>query len=161
MLHIRKIIGGAALMMAMGSAPLVAQTTQPEAMPQQSQEKIDVSDAELGKFADAFKQVQVISQQAQVQMAKTVEDEGLDVERFNEIHKASIDPNAETDTTPEELEKHKAIIAGLDTMQKDFEQNITKIIENQDISVERYQQVAMALQTDADLQQRLQKMLQG
>ena len=161
MFSIRKTLSGAVLFAVMSAAPMVAQTQQMGQASQQSQEKIEVSDAELGKFADAFKQIQVMSQQANQKMAKTVSDEGLEVQRFNEIHKASLDPNKESDATPEEEKKHKAILAKLDTMQKDFEGKVEKIIENQDMKVERYQQVAAALQTDTELQQRLQKILQG
>ncbi len=161
MLHIRKIFTGATLVLAMSASSLFAQTQQTDQMSQQSQEKIEVSDAELGKFAKAFKQVQVMGQQEQVKMAKTVKDEGLDVQRFNEIHKASLDPNKESDATPEEEKKHKAILAKLDTMQQDFEGNMKKIVENQDMEIDRFQQISMALRTDKDLQQRLQQMLQS
>ena len=161
MLQIQKIMSGAAFVFALSASPLLAQTQQTEPVQQGSQEKIEVSDAELSKFADAFKQIQVVANQQQQKMVKTVEDEGLDVQRFNEIHTASMDKSKEMDATPEEIKKHEAITTKLDTMQNDFEDTIKKIVENQDISYERFEQVQMALQTDTDLQQRLQKMIQG
>jgi len=103
--------------------------------------------------------MQVIGQQAQKQMVSAVEDEGMDIKRFNEIHQATMDPAKESDATPEEMEMHKKVVEKLDTMQKGFQEQVTKIVESQNLDMDRYQQIATALQTDTELQQRLQKLL--
>ncbi|HEA31147.1 MAG TPA: DUF4168 domain-containing protein [Leeuwenhoekiella sp.] len=157
MSKIKRILGGAFVLATMSTMPAFSQA---QAMPQQQQqEQVDVSDEELAKFADAYKQMQVMGQQAQQKMATTVEDEGLDIKRFNEIHQATMDPKTENDATEEEMAMHKKIVEKLDGMQKDFQGKLTKIVENQDLSMDRYQQIATALQTDTELQQRLQKKL--
>lgn len=156
MSKIKRILSGAFILTVMSTMPSFAQA---EAMPQQEQAQIEVSDEELGKFADAYKQMQVIGQQAQQQMVSAVEDEGMDIKRFNEIHQATMDPAKENDATPEEMEMHKKVVEKLDTMQKGFQDQVTKIVEDQDLDMDRYQQIATALQTDTELQQRLQKML--
>ena len=157
MSKIKRIISGAFIMATMSAMPAFAQT---QAMSQQEQgQQVDVSDEELGKFANAYKQMQVMGQQAQQKMATTVEDEGMDIQRFNEIHQATMDPSKESDATEEEMAMHEKIVTKLDTMQKDFQDKLTKVVENQDLSMDRYQQIATALQNDTELQQRLQKML--
>ncbi|MGB3773686.1 MAG: DUF4168 domain-containing protein [Leeuwenhoekiella sp.] len=156
MSKIKRILSGAVVMATLSIMPAFAQT---EAMPMQDQAQMDVTDAELQKFANAYKQMQVMGQQAQQKMVTTVEDEGMDIQRFNEIHQASMDTNTEMDATDEEKTMHKNIVAKLDTMQTEFQDKLTKVVENQDMEMDRYQQIATALQSNTELQQRLQKML--
>jgi hypothetical protein len=51
-----------------------------------------VSDEELKQFASAVIEIQTINLQAQEKMITTVQEEGLEVERFNEIQLALEDP---------------------------------------------------------------------
>ena len=156
MSKIKRILGGVFVLTLMSTMPAFSQV---DAMPQQEQAQIEVSDEELGKFADAYKQMQVIGQEAQEKMVSTVEDEGMDIKRFNEIHQSTMDPATEGDATAEEMEMHKKVVEKLDAMQQGFQEQVAKIVESQDLNMDRYQQIAMALQTDTALQQRLQKML--
>ena len=48
-----------------------------------------VTDAELTRFADTFQQMRVMNQKAQMQMSQVIQEEKLDIQRFNEIHKAN------------------------------------------------------------------------
>lgn len=157
MSKIKRILSGAFVLAAMSSMPAFAQM---EATPQLDQSETEISDEELQKFANAYKQMQVMGQQAQQKMVQSVEEEGMEIERFNEIHQASMDADAESDATDDEKATHKKIVTKLDTMQQDFQDKLTKVVENQDMDMERYQMIATALQTDTELQQRLQKMLQ-
>lgn len=157
MLSIKRMLGGALIAATMSTMPAMSQT---QAMPQQQQQMdIDVSDEELTKFAKAYKQVQVLGQQSQQEMATTVQDEGLEIERFNEIHQASMDPEAESDATSEEMEMHGKVVEKLETMQGEFQEKLQKAVENQDMKMQRFEQISMALQGDTELQQRLQKMM--
>lgn len=160
MLKLKKIAGMMFLTAAMAASPAVVNAQQLPA-PQQQQEKIDVSDDELSKFAQAYQGIMVVNQEAQQKMLATVEEEGFDVQRFNEIHQASLDPNQEVEVTAEEEEKHKKTVEKIQGMQEEFQSQMEQVIEKQGLTVERYEQVAMALQTDTELQQRLQQMMQG
>ena len=140
----------------MGSAAMAQNPT----MPQQQTVDIDVSDAELSKFAKAYQGLRMMNQQVNQKMMKTVQDGGLEVQRFNEIHQASQDPNKEVEATEEELKKHKAILAEIEGMQGDFQKKMETTIKDQGLTVERYQKLVMALQSDQELQTRLQKMMQ-
>lgn len=143
-----------------GSATVFAQTPQ-QMPPQQQQEKIEVNDDELSKFADAYQGITVVNQEAQQKMVKVVEDGGFDVQRFNEIHQASLDPNQEVEVSSEEEAKHKEVVEEIEGMQGEFQQEMEEIIKKEGLTVERYEQLAMALQTDRELQQRLQQLMQG
>ncbi|MGY5847582.1 DUF4168 domain-containing protein [Salegentibacter sp. HM20] len=160
MLRLKKIGKIIAISAFLAASPAMVNAQQLPA-PQQQQEKIDVSDEELSKFAQAYQGIMVVNQEAQQKMLATVEAEGFDVKRFNEIHQASLDPETEVEVTPEEEEKHRKAIEKIQGMQENFQAQMEQVIETQGLSLERYEQVAMALQTDTELQQRLQQMLQG
>jgi len=156
-----KKIAGLLFAFALGSANVMAQT--PQQMPQQQQQavEVDVSDEELSKFADAYQRIRMVNQKAQQEMAKKVEDSGFDIQRFNEIHQASLDPNTEVDATADEKKKHKEVVAEIESMQGEFQQEMESAISEQGLEVARYEKIAMALQTDTELQQRLQQLMQG
>lgn len=160
MLRLKRIATSLFFTAVLGTVTAVAQTPQQMA-PQQQQVEVDVNDEELTKFANAYQGITVINQQAQQKMVKTVEDSGFDVKRFNEIHQASLDPNKEVEVSSEEKAKHKAVVTEIESMQGDFQKDMENVIEEQGLSIERYEQLAMALQQDTELQQRLQKLMQG
>ncbi len=160
MIKSKKIAGLLFAFALLGSASVFAQTQQ---LPQQQQQavEVDVSDEELSKFADAYQKIRMVNQQAQQEMAKKVEDSGFDIQRFNEIHQASLDPNAEVEVTEEEKTKHAEVVAEIEGMQGEFQKEMESAISEQGLDVQRYEKIAMALQTDTELQQRLQQLMQG
>ena len=119
----------------------------------------EVSDAELGQFADAYVKVQMQNQMAQQQMITVIEDEGLKVERFSEIQEAEMDPNKTADASEDELKKHASAMAKIEEMQPAMEKKAMADIESAGISLERYQSLAAEIQNEKSLQQRLQTIL--
>ncbi|TDN81581.1 uncharacterized protein DUF4168 [Salegentibacter sp. 24] len=142
----------------LGSATIIAQNQQ---LPQQQAVEIDVSDQELSKFANAYQRIRLVNQKAQQEMVKKVEGSGFEIKRFNEIHQASLDPNTEIEVSADEKEKHKAVVAEIESMQGKFQEQMENAITEQGLEVERYEKIAMALQTDTELQQRLRELMQG
>ena len=161
MLRLKRIATSLFFTAILGTVTAVAQTPQQMAPQQQQQEKVEVNNEELSKFANAYQGITVVNQQAQQEMIKTVEDSGFDVQRFNEIHQASLDPNQEVEVSSEEKAKHKEVVTEIEGMQGKFQKDMEEVIEKEGLSIERYEQLAMALQTDTELQQRLQKLMQG
>lgn len=160
MLKSKKIASFLFFFAVVGSAAVFAQTPQ-QMPPQQQQEKVEVNDDELSKFANAYQGITVVNQEAQQKMVEVVEEGGFDVQRFNEIHQASLDPNQEVEVSSEEEAKHKEVVEEIEGMQGEFQQEMEEIIKKEGLTVERYEQLAMALQTDQELQQRLQQLMQG
>ena len=160
MIKSKKIAGLLFAFALLGTASVFAQTQQ---LPQQQQQavEVDVSDEELSKFADAYQRIRMVNQEAQKAMAKKVEDSGFDIQRFNEIHQAALDPNTESDASEEEKKKHKEVVAEIESMQGEFQKEMESAISEQGLEVARYEKIAMALQTDTELQQRLQQLMQG
>ncbi|MFD1095436.1 DUF4168 domain-containing protein [Salegentibacter chungangensis] len=158
MIKSKKIINFLFFFALLGTVPAVAQT---QPMQPQQQQKIEVNDAELQKFAKAYQQMRMVNQEAQKKMMALVKEEGFEIKRFNEIHKASLDPNKEIEMTEEEKEMHADVVEDLGDMQKEFQEKMEEVIEEQGLSLKRYEQLAMALRSDRELQQRLQNLMQG
>lgn len=146
----------AAAMMA--GVATFAQT--PELPPQQQQQQIEVSDAELNKFAQVYQGIQVANQEIQKEMMGVIEEEDLEVPTFNEIHMAKME-NQEVDASPEDLEKYEEAVEKIEVLQVGFQERLEGLIVDEGLTVERYQEIATALQADQELQQRLQEILMG
>lgn len=156
MIRLNKLAGMLMVFMMLGSTAVFAQQ-----LPQQQQQQTEVSDADLKKFVAAVQQIQMISQQAQQEMMQVVEKGGMEVPRFNEIHEATMNPEVEVEATTEEKATHKKIIGELETMQAGVQEQMEKLIKEQGLSLEKYEQIAMQLQSNTALQQRIQQMIQG
>lgn len=120
-----------------------------------------VTDEELSKFGQTFQKIRMMNQQVQMNMAQVVSNEGMDIKKFNEIHKASLDPAVEVEVSGEEKEKYDNIVTRIEEIQLDFQSKIEETIKENGLSVERYQDIATRLQTDPELKERLKKELMG
>lgn len=158
MTRLNKLAGVLMIFMMLGSTATFAQAQQ---QAQQEQQQAEVTDAELTKFVQALQGVQMVAQQAQQKMMEMVQEEGMEFSRFNEIHQASVNPEVEVEATAEEKATHKKIIGELEAMQAGVQEQLEKFITDQGLSLERYEQIAMKVQSDTQLQQRIQQMLQG
>ena len=125
-----------------------------------AQDQVEVTDAELNKIASAFQDIQKVNMEAQEKVMETVKDNGFEVDRFNEMYQASASPEKSVDATDDEKQRFGKLMSELQQMQVGFTEQIEEIISNEGMSIERYQVIAMALQTDSELQGRLKSKLQ-
>ncbi|MHA7864703.1 DUF4168 domain-containing protein [Flagellimonas marinaquae] len=125
-----------------------------------AQEQVEVSDAELHKIAAAFQDIQRVNMEAQQQVMETVKESGFDPNRFNEMYQASASEEKTVEASDEEKQRFGEVMGKIQQMQTGFMKQIQEIISNEGLSMERYEQIAMALQTDADLQGRLRAALE-
>lgn len=153
----KKLFSSLLFVLAVGTASVNAQST---TMPQQ-QEKIEVNDAELAQFAEIYQQMRMMNQEVQQEMMTVVQNGDFELQRFNEIHQAKMDPKKEIETTAEEDKKYKAVVTEIEEIQPKYQKRMEEVISESDLSMERYQQMAMALRSDVELQQRLQEILKS
>lgn len=148
--------GIAAILMffAFGSTATFAQVT-PAPEPQMQQ--TEVTDEELAEFAQAFQVMRMLNQEIQQELSGVVEDEGLEIQRFNEIHQATLDPATTVNATEEEQNQYETITSEIEKRQEGFQQQMEEIVTEQDITFERYQEIAIQLQNDPELQERLRE----
>ncbi|MCF8221664.1 MAG: DUF4168 domain-containing protein [Bacteroidales bacterium] len=126
----------------------------------QTQTGDKVSDKEIKQFVSAVKKVQVINQASQQKMMKAVENSGLDRQRFNEIYVAMQDPDTDVDSSDEEMEKFNKANTEIVKIQTEAEQELKKEILDQNLTIERYQEITMQLQNDPELMQKVQALIQ-
>lgn len=145
-----------ALLLLFGLNALNAQFMQQPPTPQ-----VDVSNDELKQFAAAVQQVQMINMQTQQTMVKTVEDNGIELDRFNEIMKSQQNPDIEVTASEEEMNTIEEISKQLEGIQMKAQQSMQEKITDTGLSIERYQQIANVVQNSPELQQKLQQLIQG
>ena len=117
----------------------------------------NVSDEELKQFAGAFQQVQVLTQTAQQEMVEVVESGGLTVEEFNSLSQAAQNPDQKVEASKEKMDQFKETALGINEIQVAAQEKMQKEIVNSGLTIQRYQEIAAKLQTDQELQQKIQK----
>lgn len=121
------------------------------------------TDDELKSFVKANEKVVAIQMEGEEKMVKAIEGEGLTVNRFHEILEEQRDPQRVTDSsaTVEELRSFNDAAALILEENKRLEQRMASSIEEEGIDIDTYKQIMLAYQQNADVQNRVNKMLNG
>ena len=93
-------------------------------------------------------------------MVKAVQDEGLSVQRYNEMLQSEEDPTQDAKPTDEEKSQFENINQKIRAIQQKAQQSMQQKIQDEGLTVKRYQEIAFALQNSTELQQKLQKLMQ-
>lgn len=134
---------------------------------QQQQQDIDeVTDEELENFVAVTQTFQEINADIQSQAEEILsEEENMDFQRFQEIMTLQQNPQmAQQADIEQPTEDEQAIIKGLQPqlqeLGKEAEEKRVAAIEDEDLSMQRFQEIAQAIQSDPQMMQRVQKMMQ-
>ena len=119
----------------------------------------EVSDADLNKFANAYKAVQMENQEVQQEMIDMIKKEGLEINRFQSIQQASVNPEQKVEATEVEMKSYKTAVSKIEKMQPQLQKEMSQIIQENGLTLDRYQEIGAALQSDQALQQKLQTMM--
>ena len=93
-------------------------------------------------------------------MIQAVEEEGIEVQRFNEIMNARQDPNQEVDASEDELKKFASANREIEDIQNRAQREMMEKIAESGLTVDRYQKIMVAVRNDPALQQKLQSSMQ-
>ena len=126
----------------------------------QVQPQEEISDNELKQFIGAIQHIQRIDQMAQQQMMAVIQEEEMEVQRFVEIMQAMQDSNQEVEASEEEMQKFEKASGGIEKIQMDSQGEMEEHILAEGLSLERYQEISMMIQSDPELQQRFQQMIE-
>jgi hypothetical protein len=120
-----------------------------------------VTAIELQQFVQAIKQLQVVDRQNQAKMAKVIEEEGLNPQRFSEIGQSLQNPNTPpaNPISEEEKQKFQRAIEKMGKIQQESLPKQQRAISMQGLQVERFRQIDIAVQQDPVLKKRVQQML--
>lgn len=144
--------------------------TSPQEQPSQTQQNLNqlqsqsqgnqVSDKELHQFVSVSQHIEAINQQAQQSMVTTVENEGLEIQRYTEIQQAQQDPNQAANATEEELIQYAAVTQELQNIQAKAQQQMQEKLDEEGLTGSRFQEISMVLQNDIQLQEKLRSIQQ-
>lgn len=124
-----------------------------------AQTSVNVSDADLEKFAQAYQSVQQSNQQIQQKMVAAIEDEGISADRFNAIYQAKMDPEKEVDATDDEMEKQEAAMAKVEAMQQSSQKEMEDKIKEKGLTMQQFQDLGAKIQNSPELQQKMQAIM--
>ena len=139
---------------------MAAQAQFQQEMPQQ--EPVEVSDQELDVFVEGLVKAQQVQNESQMKMIEMVEEDGLGVDKFNEIHEAmgmamQTGQEPEIDATPEEMASYEELSQEIEKISMEADEEITNAIEEEGMEMPRFQEILAAVQTDPQLQQQIQQ----
>lgn len=152
-----------ALLVFLLAVPLTAAWAQEPAQQQQPSVEMreDFSDNELKSFVRANEKVTVIQMEAEQKMIKAIEDEGLSVERFNQILEQQRDPSRASEASAEELQSFNNAAQVILEENTRIEKEMTSSIEEQGIDIETYKQIMIAYQQSPEVQGRVNAFIEN
>jgi hypothetical protein len=152
-----------ALLFTAGTAFGQVQQQQP---PQQQQmpdlpTSAEVSDEEVQKVADTINEFAPIQEKANEKITEAVEEENLTIERFQQMMMAMQNPQMadQVDISDEEMEKLQTLQPKLMEIQSETDEAMMEKIEENGLSLERYQSIVMGAQQDEELRERVLALL--
>ncbi|TVQ03993.1 MAG: DUF4168 domain-containing protein [Balneolaceae bacterium] len=130
---------------------------QPQQMPDLPSSE-DVTDEEISLLVVTLNDLGPIEEKAQRKIEEAVEAEDMSFNRFREMMMAMQNPQmaGDADITDEEMTKIQNLQPKLMEIQGEAEQEMIAKIEDNGMTIQRYQEIIMGAQQDPDLMQRLQ-----
>lgn len=146
------------------SAPLLAQATVVEVADVDS--SAPLSDADITTFAKVYQEVQTLRLQAEREMAKAVEAEGLTIERFNAIAETQLTGTADgpedmakvaekAKISKKEDKKFKAAVDRIIAIRQSTEGDMEKAIEADGLSIDTFNSILERSADDTALQRQI------
>jgi len=128
---------------------------------QQSQQNIDieVSDEELKTFIKVSGELQGIQMEMRQKMGQIVKDNGMEMQRFQEIARGK-QQGQKVETTKEEEKTYAAIQKEIQKEGNKVNKKMQKILDDYSMEQKRFQNIGKALRQDKELQNRFQKIQQ-
>ena len=102
--------------------------------------------------------IQVISQKVQDDIRNLVQDEGMEFERFQKIMMSKQNPQMaqNVEATPEEEKLLQELQPKIMSMSQEVQMKSMQIVQNSDLSMQRFQQIFRTLQANPELAKRFQ-----
>ncbi|MDA3881759.1 MAG: DUF4168 domain-containing protein [Bacteroidales bacterium] len=123
---------------------------------QQQQVEVEVSADELELFIGALELVQEINQKAQQKMVQVIENNDFTVEEFNQVQQ-KLQKSQDAEVEEDNKIKFDKIVEGVEEIQIESQQQMQESIKEIGLTVQRYQQILLGVQSDEDLYARFQE----
>lgn len=129
---------------------------------QPQQVDTDFDRQELEEFVNVYIQSSEIQQGTEAEMIQAIEEEDLELNRFNEILTVQQNQQSaeEINASAEEMAAFNKAAEKIMKVQQETQAEIEQLIESE-IGKEKYQQIAMAYQQSPEVQQRVNEILES
>lgn len=128
-------------------------------MPQQQGMKENYSNDELKQFIDANKEATKVQEETQKEMVEAIEDEGLEVNTFNQIMTSQQDPQQKVEVSDGDMKKFNKAAEKVMKIQQDMEAKVVGAIEKTGMDVDKYSEIMLAYQSSPVVQEQVHKLL--
>lgn len=146
----------------LSSGMLFAQVQQQQPQMPDLPTSSDVSDEELEIIVTISGELEPIQVKAQEKIGAALEEEGISMERFQQMMMAMQNPQMadQVEISDEEMATIQSMQPKLMEIQGEAEQEMGAKMEENGLTMERYRMVVMGAQQDPDLMERLQSKLE-
>lgn len=143
--------------MALAAPAAIAQ--QSPAPTQQAQGQ-SFSDADLKQFVAANERLMVVQQESETAMKAILDEEKLSVDKFNQMAQAHQQQKLnEVEATVEEKAAFNKAAQRLMEMQPEVQKSVETAIQQDGLTLEKYEKMMMAYRQDPALQERVNTMM--
>lgn len=121
----------------------------------------DVSNKELKEFGHAFEAMQKINMKAKPKAQKMIQQSGLTKQRYIQIRMSKMNSKG-ADTlhvTKKEQKEYQKLQPKLTKLQHKAQAKLMASVKQQGLTFKRFQQIAMEIRQNKQLQQKFQKMM--
>ena len=132
----------------------VAPPAQPDLL-----ESDDVSEQQVNKFVDAMQIVQKIQQESQPKMLQAIQEVGLNPQQFIQAAQA-MQQGKETGLNDEDQEKFETVQKKVQEIQVEANGQIEAKIKEQDLTLQKFNQLFLSYQQNPELKKRIDEKLQ-
>lgn len=134
---------------------------QPTQQPEPATQAAGFSDQDLQQFADASARLMLVHQEGEETMMTILEEEKLSVEKFNEMAQAHQQQRlSEVAATPEEMAAFNKAAQRMIEMQPGFQKDLENAIQQDGMTMEKFEQIMLAYRQDQAVQQRIDLLMQ-
>lgn len=158
-----RTIWSSVVLVSVGLISYTATAQQAPMRPQQEQQtKTEVSDAQLEKFVAASQDLSAIQQSMQQEMMATVQEEGLDMKKFQEMAAQKQNPNKETtmEISAEDEQAFQNAMKEVQSMQMEMQKEMQATVTENGLNVQEFQEIQQAYRQDPELQAKVNAMIQ-
>lgn len=131
----------------------------PPVQGQQQEVRTDFDEEEIEKFVEANLEVTKVQQKAEQQAMEIISENDLEVDRFNEIV-AIQQGQSDEEATEEELAAFNAAAQKIMANNQKTQEEMTKVLNENGVSEEKYQQIMMAYQQDEEFRAKVDAKVQ-
>ncbi len=121
----------------------------------------DFTKTELESFLKANEKVMAIQAESQKKMMAVIKEEGLTVDRFNQIIAASQDPKKENNASAEEMASFNNAAKEIMSEKRETQTEIVKSIEQEGINTQTYQEIMYAYQKSPKVKEEISEMIEN